>query len=150
MRPPVNLSRLRYHRDSQLLRYEPKAGPEVDDEALVDPLWPACSSTSPSPTSTWSISTGAYANRVRFTYRREDSAPTEQDIELAPAKRTLSKRWAELIYRIYDVDPLNCLNCGAKMKILAFIIDPAVVRRILDHLDKASRQRAPPGSTPIH
>ncbi len=38
MRPPVNLSRLRYHRDSQLLLYEPKAGQELDDEVLVDPL----------------------------------------------------------------------------------------------------------------
>jgi hypothetical protein len=34
MRPPVNLSRIRYPQDSQLFFYEPKAGQEVDDEAL--------------------------------------------------------------------------------------------------------------------
>ena len=47
MRPPVNLSSLRYHRDSQLFFYEPKAGQEVDDEALADPssFWPACTSS---------------------------------------------------------------------------------------------------------
>lgn len=38
MRPPVNLSRLRYHPDSQLFLYEPKAGHELDDQTLVDPL----------------------------------------------------------------------------------------------------------------
>jgi hypothetical protein len=30
------------------------------------------------------------------------------------------------------------------MKLLAFIIDPAVIRRILDHLDHQAPPRAPP------
>jgi hypothetical protein len=30
------------------------------------------------------------------------------------------------------------------MKILAFIIDPKVIRQILDHLDSRARPRAPP------
>ena len=30
------------------------------------------------------------------------------------------------------------------MKILAFITDPAVIRRILDHLERKTRPRAPP------
>ncbi len=38
MRRPVNLSRLRYHRDAQLFLHEPKTGQEVDDEPLDDPL----------------------------------------------------------------------------------------------------------------
>jgi len=40
MRPPLNLnlSRLRYHPQSQLIFYEPKAGQAVDDEAPLDPL----------------------------------------------------------------------------------------------------------------
>ena len=59
MRPPVNLSRLRYHRDSQLLLYEPKTGQEVDrPSSTLSSFSPVSSSTSPSPTSTWSISTG--------------------------------------------------------------------------------------------
>jgi hypothetical protein len=43
-------------------------------------------------------------------------------------------RWAELIYRIYEVDPLDCPRCGARMKILAFITDPKlsnVARKVL-------------------
>jgi hypothetical protein len=38
MRPPANLSRLRYHPDSQLFAFEPKAPQDLDDQALVDPL----------------------------------------------------------------------------------------------------------------
>ena len=48
-----------------------------------------------------------------------------------------------MIQRIYEVDPLTC-RCGAKMRILAFILDPAVVIKILRHIaNRAStRERA--------
>ena len=53
-----------------------------------------------------------------------------------------------LIYKIYEVDPLTCRQCGTQMKIVAFITEPAVSRRILAHRKhKASRQRAPPEPT---
>jgi hypothetical protein len=42
---------------------------------------------------------------------------------------------------------LTCARCGARMKILAFIIDPTVIRQILDHLDEKARPRAPPRPT---
>ena len=87
---------------------------------------------------------GAYANRVRSsTPRCGDSAESQGEDEPSPPQRSLRKRWAELIYRIYEVDPLTCRRCGAQMKIVAFIIEPAVIRRILAHLKhEASRQRA--------
>ncbi len=151
MRPPVNLSRLRYHRDSQLFLYEPKAGQEVDDEALVDPLefLARVLIHIPEPQKHLVHFYGAYANRVRATYRREntDLPGTNGEAIDATSKRTLSKRWGELIYRIYEVDPLTCSRCGARMKILAFIIEPNVIRQILDHLETGARPRAPPNST---
>src|SRR5207249_2937797 len=33
-----------------------------------------------------------------------------------------SKTWAQLIARIYEVDPLICATCGKKIKIIAFVI----------------------------
>ena len=39
--------------------------------------------------------------------------------------------WAVLIARIYEVSPLVCPNCGADMRIIAFIEDIEPVRRIL-------------------
>jgi hypothetical protein len=145
MRAPVNLSRLRFDKASGLLVYEPRAGHDLDDEALVEPLEFLARVLIHIPQSNKHLVHfyGAYANRVRSTLQRSH-APDEPPQHL-PHRRALSKRWRELIYRIYDVDPLTCSHCGAEMKILAFITDPAAIRKILDHRQlKRPRQRAPP------
>ena len=41
-----------------------------------------------------------------------------------------SSEWAELIKRIYEVDPLLC-SCGRQMKITGFITHPLDVQRLL-------------------
>jgi Putative transposase len=94
---------------------------------------------------------GVYANRIRATYRPVDPARAGADGEASEvtSRRTLSRRWAELIYRIYEVDPLTCARCGARMKILTFITDLKVIRQILDHLDLKTCPRPPPrGAAP--
>jgi hypothetical protein len=148
MRPPVNLSRIRYHPDSQLFFYDPKAPHDIDDEALVDPLefLARVLIHIPEPKKHLVLFYGVYANRIRATYRADDSAlaEAEGDANEATSRRGLSRRWAELIYRIYDIDPLDCPRCGARMKILTFITDPKIIRPILDHLDQKARPRSPP------
>lgn len=42
--------------------------------------------------------------------------------------------WARLIARVYEVDPLRCPRCGATMRLIAFIVERAVIVRILDPL----------------
>jgi hypothetical protein len=50
-----------------------------------------------------------------------------------------------LIRRVYEVDPLLCPKCGADMRIVAFITDPSVMKKILDHIRHRARVgRAPP------
>ena len=44
--------------------------------------------------------------------------------------RLISKTWRQLIHKVWEVDPLVCPRCGAEMKIIALINDPAVIRRI--------------------
>ena len=43
----------------------------------------------------------------------------------SPAKR---KAWAQLIQKIYEVDPLTCPQCKGAMKIISFIDQPEVVK----------------------
>jgi hypothetical protein len=147
MRAPVNLSRLRFDPDSGLFLYEPKPGHEVEDEALLDPLefLARVLIHIPEPKKHLVHLYGAYANRVRETCRAARSGGTDktQD-EPAPPRHALRKRWAELIYRIYQVDPLTCPRCGAQMKIVAFITEPQLGPRILDHLEQEPPPRAPP------
>ena len=60
--------------------------------------------------------------------------------------------WVHLIYKVYEVDPLECPKCKGPMQVIALIDDPAVVRRILQHLNlwsPAKRYlpaRGPPGA----
>ncbi|MBI5543753.1 MAG: hypothetical protein HY901_07705 [Deltaproteobacteria bacterium] len=37
--------------------------------------------------------------------------------------------------RVYGPEILNCPKCGSALSIIAFIEDPEVARKILDHLD---------------
>ncbi len=79
-----------------------------------------------------------------YPISRPTDAPDDAR-DATPPRRTLTKRWAELIYRIYEVDPLTCTQCGAEMKIIAFITDHHTIQKILDHRDKnAAEPRAPP------
>ncbi len=60
--------------------------------------------------------------------------------------RALRRSWAQLIKRIYEVDPLVCPSCGSEMKVIAFIIEHDVVDAILRCLKRKEerRERAPP------
>jgi len=42
--------------------------------------------------------------------------------------------WAEMIRKVYEVDPLLCPSRGGTMKVIAFLTDYAVVDRIINHL----------------
>ena len=45
-----------------------------------------------------------------------------------------SKRWRDLILRVWHVDPLRCPVCQNPMRVIAVIDDPLVIERILRHL----------------
>ncbi len=61
-----------------------------------------------------------------------DGAAPEDPIANAVRARSA---WARLIYKVYEVDPLECPKCKGQMQVIALIDDPAVVRRILKHLN---------------
>ena len=58
--------------------------------------------------------------------------------------------WAALIKMVYEVDPLVCPKCGGKMKIISFIEQEEVIRRILTHcgLWRDPPERPPPRPAP--
>ena len=51
--------------------------------------------------------------------------------------------------RIFDVEPLECFRCGPTMRSVAFITEPQVIDRILDHFRRtaAARRRSRSGAT---
>jgi hypothetical protein len=64
--------------------------------------------------------------------------------------RSYPYTWAMLLARIYESLPLVCPRCGSAMRIIAFIMNAADVKRILEYIGEASEpppvspSRAPP------
>jgi hypothetical protein len=59
------------------------------------------------------------------------------------ALRKAKRRWANLLRRILEVDPLACPRCGEEMRIVAFITEPRAIDRILapePHVDANARR----------
>jgi hypothetical protein len=85
---------------------------------------------------------GWYSNRARG--ERAKALKAQQPATTAPAaEAALSEfatrakaTWARLIRKVYEADPLVCPKCKGPMRVIALIDDPAVVRRILEHLGR--------------
>ena len=73
----------------------------------------------------------------------------EQQATPPPTANAARRRWAALIKRVWNVDPLRCPTCGATMKIVSFIepTQPDVIDAILTHCGLAGEPaRAPPNA----
>ncbi|MGQ0591860.1 MAG: hypothetical protein ACT4QB_04210 [Gammaproteobacteria bacterium] len=52
--------------------------------------------------------------------------------------------FAQLLKRVFDIDIEQCPHCGGPLTIIAAIVDPTVIAKILTHLGLSAR--APPRS----
>jgi len=74
----------------------------------------------------------------------------------APAELRAAMTSAQRLKRVFNIDVEICEHCGAPLKIIAGIEDPAVIRRILEHLERRGAEqrsphpaRAPPRSSSV-
>lgn len=85
---------------------------------------------------------GLYANAHRGKVRKASPvAPAMMEDE---PKRLPSRGWAEMIRKVYEVEPLLCPHCGGRMKVIAFLTKYAVVDRIISHLQLTFAAEKPP------
>jgi len=68
----------------------------------------------------------------------EDIVTDRQEVK-GSAKRSALAR---LINKVYGIDPLICKKCGSKMLIVAFIMDPDQIDKIMQHLKKQGWSQA--------
>jgi hypothetical protein len=165
MPAPVSQQRLEIDADLAEVRLYPRPGADdaASEEEVVETLDPAEAvarivAQIPEPRKHLIRSYGHYANAARAKREREaaanpeatapaatSSAATELD---SPEQKAARKRWANLIRHIYEADPLVCPRCGRIMKVIAFIIDPRVIRAILDsvpgRISSTAGSRHPP------
>jgi len=88
---------------------------------------------------------GFYSNKSRGLRKK---AGTDDDvpalIQSAVSPREFRKNWAHLIQKIYHVNPMLCPKCSGSMKIISFIEDEQLVKKILKHLNLWDVKRKPP------
>jgi hypothetical protein len=89
---------------------------------------------------------GLYANAHRGKVRKASVSPLVLRMAEQEEKCIPSKGWAEMIRKVYEIDPMICPKCGGLMKVVAFITDYRAVDRIIDHLKLRFVAEKPPPS----
>ena len=101
---------------------------------------------------------GWYSNKMRGQRDKQAAAAAVQpdgkaaaviDVSEHKPRRIPSKKWRELIKKVWEADPLLCPRCQKEMRIVALIDDKAVIERILRHLGLWQQGvRVAPGTDP--
>jgi Tol biopolymer transport system component len=92
---------------------------------------------------------GLYANAHRGKVRKANRVPVLLGMIEEEPKPITSKGWAEMIRKVYEVDPMICPRCGGRMKVVAFLTEYAVVDRIICHLTLMfAAEKPPPAGIP--
>jgi hypothetical protein len=115
----------------------------------------------PRPETNLLICHGVLAPRARWrervvAYGRVAPAPTASAAPLAAGLdgtgvKTTTPRawtWAALMHRAFSIDVLACPHCGGRLRLIATLHDPAVIRKILAHLGIAPSGPSPGPAPP--
>ncbi len=157
LRSPVSLERLSWDETTDDVRYALKGSPRSDPhdtgEADALELVARIINHIPEPRRHLARYYGAYSSVARSRRRaaRSDDSPLDDSEDSLPTEGSPSLRrrqWADLIRRVYEEDPLLCPHCGETMRIISFITDHRVARKILEHLGPRYPGRAPPPPDP--
>ncbi len=88
---------------------------------------------------------GYYSNKSRGLRKK---AGTDDDvaalIDSDISRKEFRKNWARLIQKINIVDPLLCSKCLGSMKIIFFIDDSEIIKKVLNHLGLWDAKRKSP------
>jgi hypothetical protein len=143
LRAPVSLQRLHVEPNTRQVFYQEKSGHDRDGPQTLDPteFIARLLIHIPQPGKHSVHYWGVYSCRGRLRAHSKTPPTGELDAPSCASHSALRKTWAHLIRRVYQVDPLTCPQCGAKMRVVSFITQPKVIRRILEHL-----KRQPPGT----
>ena len=87
---------------------------------------------------------GLYANAHRGKMRKTGADVFHVPIIEDTNRYVPSKGWAEMIRKVFEVDPLICPRCGGEMKVISFIEDHKVIDRIIAYLKLTFLAERPP------
>jgi len=161
LRPPFAQERLRLRSDGRVALELKMAWRDGTRELVFEPLefLERLAAMTPRPETNLLICHGLLAPRARWrervvAYGRVAPEPTALAPPLAAGPDGTGVKssprawtWAALMHRAFAIDVLACPHCGGRLRLIATLHDPAVIRRILAHLG-LSRSGQSPGPAP--
>ena len=146
IRPLLSLQRLSFDEDTGKVSYE--YGKDQANELRMDYLEFIARVTSHIPDKGQVMVRyyGLYSNAHRGKVCKTQEKATPYLILEEDEPFVLSKGWAEMIRKAYEVDPLLCPSCGGQMSIISFIEDHDVIDKIIAHLKFSFISERPPPS----
>ena len=144
IRPLLSLERLRFEQKQGMVSY--RYGKQHLQEEKMDYLAFIARVTSHIPDKGQVMTRyyGLYASAHRGKKRQSEKDKAGLLIMEEKVRRRPRKGWAEMIQKVYEVDPLICPRCQGQMKIIAFVRDYTVVDRIIHHLALHFMAERPP------
>jgi len=145
IRASFSSERLSYVSEDSKVLYKSKSGNDTKEFDAVDFI-ASITSHIPNQNEQTVRYYGYYSNVCRGRRKKKGIGQYDYVIEEEKDYKVCSKSWARLIKKIYEVDPLLCPKCKGQMRIIAFIEDYKVIKKILDWLgiDEFRRDRPPP------
>jgi hypothetical protein len=91
---------------------------------------------------------------------RGSKPQTEESADKPVTPRHVGMSWAQRLKRVFGVEIESFARCGGKLKVITSIEQPAVIAKILAHLERTAPQqhqperplgaRAPPAQSRLH
>jgi putative transposase/transposase-like zinc-binding protein len=159
LRPPFAQERLRLRYDGRVALELKTAWHDGTREVVFEPLefLERLAALTPRPETNLLICHGVLAPRARWrervvAYGRVTPEPTASTAPAPGGAREQSKSgawtWAALMHRAFGIDVLACPNCGGRLRLIATLHDPAVIRKILGHLALSHSEQSPGPAPP--
>jgi hypothetical protein len=73
---------------------------------------------------------------------RQQQCPDPPSDATAPPTAPLT--WAQRLKRVFEIDITRCPFCGGQLRVIADITDPALIGKILAHVNSRAPPRLPP------
>ena len=144
IRAPFSKERMNYVPEESKVIYQSKDGKQEKAFDASEWLAAMCSHV-PSKGEQMVRYYGYYSNVSRGKRKKENKdGLIPYILESDGSSKEYRKNWARLIQKIYEVDPLTCPKCQGRMKIISFIEDPEVIKKILKHLGLWDMKVRPP------
>jgi hypothetical protein len=161
LRPPFAQERLRLRSDGRIALELKTSWHDGTRELVFEPLvlLERLAAMTPRPETNLLMCHGVLAPRARWrervvAYGRVAAEPTVLAPPLGAGPEGVKARsgsgawsWAALMHRAFAIDVLTCPNCGGRLRLIATVHDPVVIRKILEGA-RMARSGPSPGLAP--